>query len=136
MPVRSQDSNPGEVDLHGLYVKEAVDYTDRVIEAAKRHGETTIKLIVGSPVSFLGKMVLRMRDGFVPRSRFAFQWRGCQSEARHRGIGAKVRTRFFTRHPSPELSHVISPHRHDMVVELDPNNPGVLVVRQRGMWYY
>jgi len=52
----SQDSNPGEVDLHGLYVKEAVDYTGRVIEAAKRHGETTIKLIVGSPVPFLKKM--------------------------------------------------------------------------------
>ena len=87
--------------MHGLYVKEAVDYTDRVIEAAKRHGETTIRLIVGSPVSFYEKMILRMRGGFVPRSRFAFQWRGRQIETRHRGVDAKVRTNFPHGAPRP-----------------------------------
>ena len=36
-------------------MKEAVEYTDMVIQAAKRCGETTIKLIVGSPIPFLEK---------------------------------------------------------------------------------
>jgi len=43
----NEDSGPGEIDLHGLYVKEAIDYTDRAIEAAKRRGDTTINIIVG-----------------------------------------------------------------------------------------
>jgi len=43
----NEDSGPGEIDLHGLYVKEAIDYTDRAIEAAKRRGDTTLNVIVG-----------------------------------------------------------------------------------------
>ncbi|KAF9650614.1 Smr-domain-containing protein [Thelephora ganbajun] len=43
----NEDSSPGEIDLHGLYVKEAINYTDRAIEAAKRRGDTTINIIVG-----------------------------------------------------------------------------------------
>lgn len=42
-----QDSQPGEVDLHGLYVKEAIAYTDRAIADAKARGDTEVKLIVG-----------------------------------------------------------------------------------------
>ncbi|KAL0575511.1 hypothetical protein V5O48_006466 [Marasmius crinis-equi] len=41
------DSKPGEIDLHGLYVKEAIAHTDQAIEQAKRRGDTTIHLIVG-----------------------------------------------------------------------------------------
>jgi len=48
VPNRDQDSGPGEIDLHGLYVREAIDYTDRAIEDAKRRGDTTINVIVGS----------------------------------------------------------------------------------------
>jgi len=43
----NEDSGPGEIDLHGLYVREAIDYTDKAIEAAKRRGDTTINIIVG-----------------------------------------------------------------------------------------
>ncbi len=42
-----QDSGPGEIDLHGLYVKEAIAHTDAAIEEAKRRGATEIRLIVG-----------------------------------------------------------------------------------------
>ena len=42
------DSAPGEVDLHGLYVKEAVEYTDRAIQDAQRRGDGEIHLIVGT----------------------------------------------------------------------------------------
>jgi len=43
----NKDSKPGEVDLHGLYVKEAIIYTDRAIEEAKQRGDTEMHLIVG-----------------------------------------------------------------------------------------
>ncbi|THH00153.1 hypothetical protein EW026_g2341 [Hermanssonia centrifuga] len=41
------DSKPGEVDLHGLYVKEAVSFTERSIQEAQRRGDTELHLIVG-----------------------------------------------------------------------------------------
>nr|GAT57624.1 predicted protein [Mycena chlorophos] len=43
----NKDSQPGEVDLHGLYVREAIDRTDRAIEDAKRNGDRELRLIVG-----------------------------------------------------------------------------------------
>ncbi|KAJ3881859.1 hypothetical protein F5879DRAFT_796715 [Lentinula edodes] len=42
-----QDSKPGEIDLHGLYVKEAIERTDYAIQDAKRRGDTEVHLIVG-----------------------------------------------------------------------------------------
>ncbi|KAK0477563.1 hypothetical protein IW261DRAFT_1338373, partial [Armillaria novae-zelandiae] len=39
--------NPGEIDLHGLYVREAITCTDAAIEEAKRRGDSEIRLIVG-----------------------------------------------------------------------------------------
>lgn len=44
----NEDSKPGEVDLHGLYVKEAIAYTDRAIEEAKARGDAEVHLIVGT----------------------------------------------------------------------------------------
>ncbi|KZS98198.1 DUF1771-domain-containing protein, partial [Sistotremastrum niveocremeum HHB9708] len=41
------DSKPGEIDLHGLYVKEAIARTDQAIQEAQARGDTTIHLIVG-----------------------------------------------------------------------------------------
>lgn len=41
-----QDSKPGEIDLHGLYVKEAIARTDQAIQEAQARGDTTIHLIV------------------------------------------------------------------------------------------
>ncbi|TFK54249.1 DUF1771-domain-containing protein [Heliocybe sulcata] len=43
----NKDSQPGEVDLHGLFVKEAISYTDRAIQDARGRGESEIRLIVG-----------------------------------------------------------------------------------------
>ncbi|KAF5370629.1 hypothetical protein D9758_001870 [Tetrapyrgos nigripes] len=43
----NKDSKPGEIDLHGLYVKEAIMHTDRAVEEAKRRGDSEIHLIVG-----------------------------------------------------------------------------------------
>ncbi|KAJ7901739.1 hypothetical protein B0H14DRAFT_2668254 [Mycena olivaceomarginata] len=41
------DSHPGEIDLHGLYVKEAIEHTDRALQEAKQRGDSEIHLIVG-----------------------------------------------------------------------------------------
>lgn len=42
-----QDSKPGEIDLHGLYVKEAVSYADKSIQEARQRGDAEIRFIVG-----------------------------------------------------------------------------------------
>ncbi|KAK0215944.1 hypothetical protein EDD85DRAFT_996096 [Armillaria nabsnona] len=44
---KNRDSKPGEIDLHGLYVKEAIAYTDAALEEAKLRGDSEIRLIVG-----------------------------------------------------------------------------------------
>ncbi|PVF94052.1 DUF1771-domain-containing protein [Serendipita vermifera] len=41
------DSAPNEVDLHGLYVKEAIERTEEAIQAAQQRGDPDIHLIVG-----------------------------------------------------------------------------------------
>ncbi|RPD63861.1 DUF1771-domain-containing protein [Lentinus tigrinus ALCF2SS1-6] len=41
------DSKPGEVDLHGLYVKEAIRYADKSIGEARARGDSKIHFIVG-----------------------------------------------------------------------------------------
>lgn len=42
-----QDSKPGEIDLHGLYVKEAISRTDLALQQAKQRGDSDVHLIVG-----------------------------------------------------------------------------------------
>lgn len=65
-------------------MREAIDYTDRAIEAAKRRGDTTLSIIVGLSFYFpKQRRVLLTTAGVTPRQRFAFQWWGCQVEARH-----------------------------------------------------
>ncbi|KAH9858381.1 hypothetical protein C2E23DRAFT_6 [Lenzites betulinus] len=41
------DSGPGEIDLHGLYVKEAIRYTDQSIQQARARGDSKLRLITG-----------------------------------------------------------------------------------------
>lgn len=41
-------SQPGEIDLHGLFVKEAIEFSDKGIEDAQRRGDSELRLIVGS----------------------------------------------------------------------------------------
>ncbi|SJL14352.1 uncharacterized protein ARMOST_17808 [Armillaria ostoyae] len=43
----NRDRKPGEIDLHGLYVKEAIAYTDTALAEAKLRGDSEIRLIVG-----------------------------------------------------------------------------------------
>ncbi|KAK0485382.1 hypothetical protein EDD18DRAFT_1196183 [Armillaria luteobubalina] len=43
----NRDRKPREIDLHGLYVKEAIAYTDAALEEAKLRGDSEIRLIVG-----------------------------------------------------------------------------------------
>ncbi|KAF9227326.1 DUF1771-domain-containing protein [Gyrodon lividus] len=45
--VNNLNKNPGEVDLHGLYVKEAISYSEKAILMARRRGDSEIRLIVG-----------------------------------------------------------------------------------------
>ncbi|KAI8993845.1 hypothetical protein BD414DRAFT_436080 [Trametes punicea] len=50
----NKDSQPGEVDLHGLYVKEAIQYTDKAIQEARARGDSKIRLIVGKGLHSAG----------------------------------------------------------------------------------
>ncbi|SJL10230.1 uncharacterized protein ARMOST_13614 [Armillaria ostoyae] len=42
----NRNRKPGEIDLHGLYVKEAIAYTDTALEEAKLRSDSEIRLIV------------------------------------------------------------------------------------------
>ncbi|KZP17983.1 DUF1771-domain-containing protein, partial [Athelia psychrophila] len=50
----NKDSKPGEIDLHGLYVKEAISHTDQAIVQAKQRGDADIHLIVGKGIHSQG----------------------------------------------------------------------------------
>ncbi|KAJ7594784.1 cytoplasmic protein [Mycena floridula] len=43
----NKDSKPGEIDLHGLYVREAIAHTDAALQEAKQRGDSEVRLIVG-----------------------------------------------------------------------------------------
>lgn len=43
----NQDSRPDELDLHGLFVKEAIQKTDQAIVEAQQRGDSQIRIIVG-----------------------------------------------------------------------------------------
>jgi len=43
----NQDRPDCEVDLHGLYVKEAISYTEKALRNARQQGDSEIRLIVG-----------------------------------------------------------------------------------------
>lgn len=43
----NKDRRPDEVDLHGLYVKEAISFTERAINEARAQGTAKVHLIVG-----------------------------------------------------------------------------------------
>ncbi|KAJ8483029.1 hypothetical protein ONZ45_g14748 [Pleurotus djamor] len=43
----NKDNNPNRIDLHGLYVDEAIAHTDRAIKHAKQRGDSSVRLIVG-----------------------------------------------------------------------------------------
>ena len=61
---------PEEVDLHGLYVKEAITYTDQSIAEARARGDKEIRLIVGSYESFLYlRRRMRKKDPLTPSLR-------------------------------------------------------------------
>jgi len=42
-----EGTRPREVDLHGLFVREAVEQTESAVKEAKREGEREVRLIVG-----------------------------------------------------------------------------------------
>ncbi|GAA5969547.1 hypothetical protein JCM11641_008153 [Rhodosporidiobolus odoratus] len=43
----NRTQSPGSIDLHGLYVQEAVDYTEKAIQQARSQGMQELKVIVG-----------------------------------------------------------------------------------------
>ncbi|KAG1751602.1 DUF1771-domain-containing protein [Suillus paluster] len=52
----NSDSKPGELDLHGLYVKEAISYSDKAIKEARQRGDSQIRLIVGKGLHSNGQV--------------------------------------------------------------------------------
>ena len=48
--IDGQHCKPGEVDLHGLHVREAVVFVELSIEEAYQRGDSEIHFIVGKPI--------------------------------------------------------------------------------------
>jgi len=62
-----QDSKLGELDLHGLYVKEAIYFTDLGIQEARRRGDAKVHLIVGmKPLSIFLAIASRIMGLTAP----------------------------------------------------------------------
>lgn len=51
-----QKKAAGEVDLHGLYVKEAIGYSMKAITEARRRGDSEVRLIVGMCISSASRL--------------------------------------------------------------------------------
>lgn len=49
------DSAPDELDLHGLYVKEAIAKTESAVQAAQNRGDSQIRIIVGKGLHSQGQ---------------------------------------------------------------------------------
>ncbi|KAJ1304413.1 hypothetical protein OPQ81_005561 [Rhizoctonia solani] len=50
------DSAPNELDLHGLYVKEAIERTEAAVQAAQNRGDEQIRIIVGKGLHSQGNV--------------------------------------------------------------------------------
>ena len=123
-----KDSAPGEVDLHGLYVKEAIARADEAITQAKRADKSELRLIVGSCYALYMCTLVNLLDcSPIFRQGPAFsRWRR-KDQACHRGTYGKVSHDFtFVVGVLPDWSLPIL--RHHLKAELDPHNAGVLVV--------
>ena len=73
-----QDKAAGEVDLHGLFVKEAIAYSEEAIMEARLRGDSEIRLIVGmciSPARFEASSSSLTSFYVFDRSRHSFRWR-------------------------------------------------------------
>ncbi|KAG9026872.1 hypothetical protein FRB95_008358 [Tulasnella sp. JGI-2019a] len=57
--VKNKGSMPNEVDLHGLYVKEAVRFTEDAIIAAQKKGYNDLRIIVGKGLHSEGAAKLK-----------------------------------------------------------------------------
>ncbi|KAG9007605.1 hypothetical protein FRB94_013623 [Tulasnella sp. JGI-2019a] len=57
--VNNKDRTPNELDLHGLYVKEAVRFTEDAIIAAQKNGYSQLRVIVGKGLHSQGGAKLR-----------------------------------------------------------------------------
>ena len=50
----NQDSPRGTIDLHGLYVKEAIERTEKAIAESQRQGMDELRVIVGKGIHSQG----------------------------------------------------------------------------------
>lgn len=50
----NKHSPPGTVDLHGLYVQEAIEYTEKAIQRGQSQNMSTLHVIVGKGIHSRG----------------------------------------------------------------------------------
>ncbi|KAF7376067.1 Cytoplasmic protein [Mycena sanguinolenta] len=105
----NKDSKPGEIDLHGLYVKEAIEHTDRALQEAKARGDSEIHLIVGKGLhspDHIAKIKPAIEELYVLHS-LVYPYISCSI--------------FLCRM-----------QKHQLFAELDPHNAGVLICKLDG----
>jgi DNA-nicking Smr family endonuclease len=50
----NRDSPPGTIDVHGLYVKEAIERTEAAVRDAQGRGDAELRVIVGKGIHSQG----------------------------------------------------------------------------------
>lgn len=54
-PAENNKHSPqGTIDLHGLFVQEAISYTEQAIQRAQQQGLSTLRVIVGKGIHSAG----------------------------------------------------------------------------------
>ncbi|KAG8213959.1 hypothetical protein J3R82DRAFT_10708 [Butyriboletus roseoflavus] len=88
-----QNKAAGEIDLHGLYVKEAISYSEKAIRKARLRGDSEIHLIVGMSTSsarFETSSSSLVSCCVFGRSRHSFRWRCLSAQTRNTRGPAEV----------------------------------------------
>jgi hypothetical protein len=116
MIANNDDSPPGTIDLHGLYVKEAIERTEAAISQAQQRGDAEIKVIVGKGLH---------SQGHVAKIKPAVE------DLMRRCVSTDLSSRYLCRTGVWRIG-VSNRTRYNLSAHIDPHNTGVLIVDLTG----
>jgi hypothetical protein len=116
MIANNDDSPPGTIDLHGLYVKEAIERTEAAISQAQQRGDAEIKVIVGKGLH---------SQGHVAKIKPAVE------DLMRRCVSTDLSSRYLCRTSVWRIG-VSNRTRYNLSAHIDPHNTGVLIVDLTG----
>jgi hypothetical protein len=125
----NRDSPPGTIDLHGLYVKEAIEKTEQAIMSAQANRQEELRVIVGKGIHSPGHhaKIKPAVEGLMQK------WVTDRTGEDCADVWVSLScslTSFALSPPIHQLTPIsIAPlARYNLSAHLDPHNTGVLIV--------